>query len=752
MRLRGRNYEWVLIIGIGFVLRLAHLFQWRKSPFFEYPAVDELYHYLWAKDIANGNILGDGPFFRAPFYPYFLSATFKIFKNPFFYPRLIQMMLGVVALYLVWRLALQITKSRIKSLVVGLVCAIYPAFIYFEARFLLDWLLVFLDTLILILLVRSDRKNNLFWLFLSGVVGGLSAITRPNILPVLLLLFLWWVFAGDAERRKKWLKGAVLFFIGVLIPIIPVSAHNIIYGKDFVLIASQGGINFYIGNNAASDGASSYVPELGTDWQYIQCRYLAEEETGKKLKPSEVSRFYYKKGLNFILNEPISALKLYLRKIYLLLNKFEISDNQNMGFHKRYSWVLRIPIGFWLIAPLGFASLVFVKDKNQILLAIFVVAYSLTLIPFFITARLRLPIVVPLVILGVDFLFATLKSASNQFMEFLKRYIAILAMIVISWTNWAHIPSNYFAYSYFSLGNIYLRQGRLDDALKSYESAILKDPNFKRAHLNRGVVYFRMRKLEKAEQEFLQELIVDPKSAPAFANLGVTYRLLGKREKAIEFGRKAIELNPFYIDGYYMLAQSYHGLGLEDSALSVLRLGIEKFPQNRRLYLLYGNILELKGEYAEAERAYRNAIGARGRELVSSYELGSIYEEESGIAFDENKILGIAEYNLGSLIAKLGNYDQGIDHLERAKKLYPELPDIYLQLGTAYYLKGENEKSLLSYMRAIELGKDSSALRYNIALVYIRLGNPERAREELQKSLEIDPTFNPARKALKSLK
>ena len=45
-----------------------------------------------------------------------------------------------------------------------------------------------------------------------------------------------------------------------LIPIGGVTLYNATAGGDLVLIASQGGVNFYIGNNERSDGRTAIVP------------------------------------------------------------------------------------------------------------------------------------------------------------------------------------------------------------------------------------------------------------------------------------------------------------------------------------------------------------------------------------------------------------------------------------------------------------------------------------------------------------
>ena len=52
----------------------------------------------------------------------------------------------------------------------------------------------------------------------------------------------------------------------LLVVVLPITIRNCAVGGDAVLIASQGGVNFYIGNNPDSDGRTAIVPGTPGDW------------------------------------------------------------------------------------------------------------------------------------------------------------------------------------------------------------------------------------------------------------------------------------------------------------------------------------------------------------------------------------------------------------------------------------------------------------------------------------------------------
>jgi len=83
---RPRAIFWI-VTSVAFGLRLLHI--WKMSdpalnPSFFEPVIDAGVHHRWAQQILLGTWPDPEPFFRAPLYPYFLSALYAIFgvSNP----------------------------------------------------------------------------------------------------------------------------------------------------------------------------------------------------------------------------------------------------------------------------------------------------------------------------------------------------------------------------------------------------------------------------------------------------------------------------------------------------------------------------------------------------------------------------------------------------------------------------------------------------------------------------------------------
>ena len=77
--------------------------------------------------------------------------------------------------------------------------------------------------------------------------------------------------------------------------------------------------------------------------------------------------------------------------------------------------------------------------------------------------------------------------------------------------------NNYMAHN--NLGNIYFRQGKLDQAVKHYSEALRINPGFALAHNNMGAAMLRSGKIEEALFHFRQATILEPGNIDAQRNL-----------------------------------------------------------------------------------------------------------------------------------------------------------------------------------------------------------------------------------------
>jgi tetratricopeptide (TPR) repeat protein len=762
---KDKEKLWVLaIFVIAFALRIIYLLQIKNNPHFFSPTMDPLYHDVWAQNIAGGNWIGGKVFFRAPFYAYFLAAVYKIFGHSYIIPRVIQHLIGSLSCVLVYFLAKRLF-GRTVAIVAGFIVATYGMLLYFEGELLLDSFLVFFDLLLILLLLKAKDNPRFSKWFICGLILGLSAITRPNILFFIPFIWLWIYLVFKSKKAfKTILTYSASLILGSVLIISPVTLRNLIVGGDLVLIASQGGINFYIGNNQNADGVSAIF--YREDWQYRDFQQMAEKETGKQMKPSQISNFYYRKGINFHLENPGQGLKLLTKKLYLFWNRFELSNNQDIYFFRRYSSLMRIlPLGFWLVGPLGLVgiilSLVGIKTgkkarlkkitssrENIWLLVLFVFSYMITVVIFFVPARFRLPVIPFLIIFtGYAVVWLVERVAEKEFSLLRNFVILLIPFVLLTNSNVYRLNVGDFSQAHFSLGNVYLRQGKLDLAVAQFDSVLAANPHYSRAHLNRGMVFFRRGDYKEAEKEFKAELELFPNEAKAYNNLSAIYLEQGLYDKAEEMAQKAVQAGNHTPNAYMNLALSYWNRGEIDKAKQMLLQGLSKVQPFPEAELLLGEIYLAEVKLDSAAERFRKVIQLSSGGDVA-YDLEMLASKGDPLRLDSGHIKAKAHFDLATVHMQRGELTAAEAQIKQAISLKPDFAEAYANLGLLYDHTGRGSEALPRFKKAVELDPQNAVYHYNLGLAYAKRSRFAEAKEELQKTLMLDPSFKEAQNRL----
>jgi tetratricopeptide (TPR) repeat protein len=284
--------------------------------------------------------------------------------------------------------------------------AAYPLAVWYDGELLLEGLLTFLVVFGFVLLLRSRDTDRQWWL--PGIAFGLAAITRPNVLAFLAVLPVWLFLECGRTRptgptRRTAFASLALVWGAAALVILPVTIRNYVVSRQFVPIAWQAGTNFVIGNNPESDGVTAIIPGTRGSFggSYDDAKRLAEQAVGRPLKGAEIDRYWMSKGLEFWRKQPGKALGLLLRKTFLWFAGYEVGNESNPYGVKRYSFInyllfdsrfLKFPFGVLLPLALAGAWLCRKQWRRFLPLYLFVGAYSLSFIVFFVCSRYRLPL------------------------------------------------------------------------------------------------------------------------------------------------------------------------------------------------------------------------------------------------------------------------------------------------------------------------------------------------------------------------
>jgi tetratricopeptide (TPR) repeat protein len=97
------------------------------------------------------------------------------------------------------------------------------------------------------------------------------------------------------------------------------------------------------------------------------------------------------------------------------------------------------------------------------------------------------------------------------------------------------------------------------------------------------------------------------------------------------------------------------------------------------------------------------------------------------------------------------NVSEAEEVLNEIKKINPNTVNIYNSLGVLYRKKGDFEKALFNYKKALVIHPDRVRIHYNIGRLYIEMKDPEKAKSYFVEALKLDPGFTDAKEVLEAI-
>jgi len=522
---------WALF-AVAFLLRLIHVLAMRASPYFLNPVIDAATYDDAARAIAQGHGHPDVIFWQPPGYSYFLSLIYSVAGPGFFAPRAAQALLGALSAVLTAWIGARVFGRRV-GLGAGYVVALYGMLIYYDGELLTPTLTIALQLAAVALALKAlEHRRREPWLWgASGLLIGLaSVVTAPSLVIAGVLA----VFA----RRQAW-----MLLLGTALAIAPVTWRNLNRGGEFIPISWNAGINLYIGNNPRYDETIAIRPDL--QWKH----FVQEPRRAGIQGAGPASSYFARKALGYAASDPLGFARLQLKKLYLLLEGNEIPRNQEIYPARSYSPVLRLLLWkipglafpFGLLMPLGIVGLA-AQGRRAALLAWILLAYAAAILAFFITARYRVPLVPYLAIFGaagVRWWIEDAKGAAR-----LASLAGLIALFLLGNLGQGPMPREMNADAEYSLGARLLREGREEDAIDRFRSALRKNPRYTEAWVNLGVIEATHGRMSEAERSFQTALEADPENTLALTNLAVVREKAGDPAGALSLYQRALAIDP----------------------------------------------------------------------------------------------------------------------------------------------------------------------------------------------------------------
>jgi tetratricopeptide (TPR) repeat protein len=281
-------------------------------------------------------------------------------------------------------------------------------------------------------------------------------------------------------------------------------------------------------------------------------------------------------------------------------------------------------------------------------------------------------------------------------------------------------PSSEFLTS--GLAELYVKTGRIRDAVLQAQDIIKRDPNNLEAHKLLGRIYLRSlgdmpgggngseNVLKLAIEQYEQIIKIEPDNVDDHLLLGRLYRLDNDSQKAEAELKTAVKLDPNSEEAITTLAMLYTDEGDTARALQVLS-AVPDAGRSAKLYAALGATYEQRKDYKGAIDAYKHAIELDRDNL--------------------DAIRGLAENLLND-----GQIDKALEQYRVIADANPEDAQTYLRISEIYRRQGKYDDALDSLKKAQAMVPDALEVPYNIAVVYEAQGRYDDAVKILQDLLK----------------
>jgi tetratricopeptide (TPR) repeat protein len=284
-----------------------------------------------------------------------------------------------------------------------------------------------------------------------------------------------------------------------------------------------------------------------------------------------------------------------------------------------------------------------------------------------------------------------------------------------------------YKYAWNNMGLAQLNSGRLDDAIASFTKAIEVNPYEEYAYNNLGRVLWRQQKYDEAAANFRKQIEINPLDQWAHNNLGRMYLEQKKYAEALPELEKAAAITPNDPSVKVEIGQAELNLGEDEKAFAKFDEALSAMP----IPLIWNNIAyDLAVKKVHLDRALRYAESAVTTTISALRNL-NVSENERQELTQELLTTSLATYwdTLGWIYYQRGDLEKAERYI-RASWDMSQHGEVGGHLARIYEDRGEKEKAIDQYARALATGRSDAELQSRLAGL---LGSNGKVSAEIDK-------------------
>jgi len=202
-----------------------------------------------------------------------------------------------------------------------------------------------------------------------------------------------------------------------------------------------------------------------------------------------------------------------------------------------------------------------------------------------------------------------------------------------------------YAEAHYNLANALLRQGKLTEAVASYQQTLHLKPDYAGAHNNLASAFRRQGKLTEAVASYQEALRLKPDYAEAHSNLGVALAAQGRLTEAVASYQQALRLKPDYAEAHCNLGLALVDQGKLTEAVASYQQALRLKPDYAEAHINLAHVWFLWGDFERAWPEYEWRWKLRG--LSSPSFCQPLWD---GSSLQGQTILLFAEQGLGDTL------------------------------------------------------------------------------------------------------
>jgi tetratricopeptide (TPR) repeat protein len=278
------------------------------------------------------------------------------------------------------------------------------------------------------------------------------------------------------------------------------------------------------------------------------------------------------------------------------------------------------------------------------------------------------------------------------------------------------------------LGHARRVQGRYQEALNNYQTALKLSPSKSEFHNSMGLCYYGLKKYQEAADQFLQYAKFAPTNASAHYWAGLCLEQLPQIERAIGEFKAALLLDPNSDDSYEQLAWCLITEGRSSEARDLLIRRLSSHRGNAQENLLLAFAFANLGRRDDAAVYFQKALVIEPENLQAWVGLGDAQLFSGRPALGEAALKEAcrvapqnfeARFKHGMILSILLRFDEAVQELEKAQKLSPKNDDVREVLFMNYLCLMQFHKAREIYPAPFDIGATALMVLFSAALVVL---------------------------------